>query len=102
VLDEVRRVLADDGMLLVVGPDIDRALQTGATQQVLDDIRGADSGRWRWPEEGHAWVPTEQETTAILYDNGFDCRPIRPVSVPGDWPIVSRVDWQFALVCGKA
>jgi SAM-dependent methyltransferase len=107
-LTELRRVLADDGQMLVVGPDINLAVALNCGQDVLDDIRGRqpEPGEarpaWGWPEQGHAWIPTGAETTIWLAAAGFDVDEADIRTIQDGWPIVSRARWQFALSCRKA
>ena len=92
---ELQRVMVDGAELCVVGPDIDRAVARNAWGAV-SDIRNMDGP---WPGAGHAWLPTEAEQVSLLADGGFVVRPLRVADVPTEWPVVSRVGWQFALIC---
>lgn len=92
VLAEVRRVLA--GPLMVVGPDLTRAEQ--GWPEVVDEIK---AGAGRWPGDAHLWDCREDIMLGYLQDAGFTADPLPIAAVDGDWPVVSRVAWQFAIAC---
>lgn len=99
-LDHVRDLLAPGGELLVVGPDYRRAqgmVDRGEAQRVLlDEI--ADGG-CRWEGDAHQWVCHAQAVVDLLLKAGFDHVTELPiVDVPQDWPVVSRVGWQCAVL----
>lgn len=92
-LAEFKRVLKKDGLLMVVGPDADRA----RTQfpEMLDKILYGDS---RWPGDTHLWPSTESATLNLILAAGWSAMPI-PITSPAlnDWPLVSDIGWQFAI-----
>lgn len=95
-LAEVRRVLADDGELMVVGPDIERA--RASYPEAIPDI---ENGAGRWPGDAHLWIPTEATTLDVLTEAGFTAWPQAIEAVPASWPVVSRIGWQFAIEAVK-
>lgn len=99
LLAVLAELLTPSGELCVVGPDYDRALATGQPPEVLD---GIVSGARRWPGDEHQWVATEALTLKLVrsvFPNSFAV-PI--VSVPPTWPVVSRVEWQCAVMAVQA
>lgn len=95
VLLEVARVLASDGTLMVVGPDLDRAL--ASWPEVVDEIKSGPSGSW--PGAAHLWDCRESLMLQVLIDAGFEAAPLSIEAVPSAWPVVSRIGWQFAIEC---
>ena len=91
-LGEVRRVLAPDGQLMVVGPDVTR---TALYEPALMD--GVVHGGRRWPGDEHKYPATGEMTLAFVRAAGFAARLIPVETVPDEWPIVARVLWQFAI-----
>lgn len=96
-LKEFERVLKKDGILMVVGPDADRARVS--YPELLHGILHGDS---RWPGDTHLWPSTESTTLALLIAAGWSAVPI-PVTSPmlNDWPLVSDVGWQFAIAATR-
>jgi SAM-dependent methyltransferase len=109
VLAEFRRVLANDGQLCVVGPDIERAILEGEPRQLAEAIVA-------WPPhynhgylmkvapQGHAWTPTEPFLAHALLEAGFEPQPysgrLRELGALG-WPLVNTGDWQNGFICTK-
>lgn len=95
-LAELRRVLAPEGTLQVVGPDIDLALTHYPDDTALhESIRaGAPENR---PGESHAWTATAAQTIELLEADGWSVVQIPIADAPDTWPVVSRIGWQFAL-----
>lgn len=98
-LAEVRRVLVPGGQLAVVGPDIERALQTGQPQILLDAILvdGPESG-----PGGHKWTATGLLTLVAVrtvFPDAVEV-PVAAVDRP-EWPNPTTVGWQCAVVARK-
>jgi predicted SAM-dependent methyltransferase len=92
-LAEVRRVLANDGKLMIVGPDVNL---TALHEPVLLEAVAAGGGRW--PGDEHRWIPTGELTLGYLEASGlFDARLLFVADVSDEWPIVAREPWQFAI-----
>lgn len=96
-LKEFERVLKKDGILMVVGPDADRARLH--FPEMLEKILHGDS---RWPGDTHLWPSTESTTLALLLSAGWSAIPI-PITSPmlNDWPLVSDIGWQFAIAATR-
>lgn len=92
VLTEIDRVLAADGVLMVVGPDLDRA-----EADFLDAVPDILPGEIGKPGEAHLWGSREPLMRRLLTDNGWRAEPLPIVEVPSTWPVVSRIGWQFAI-----
>lgn len=92
VLAEIARVL--DGPLMVVGPDLTRAEQDWP--EMVDEIK---AGAGRWPGDAHLWDSREDIMLELLRDAGFTADPLPVASVTGEWPVTSRIGWQFAIAC---
>lgn len=94
-LAEIRRVMAPDATLMVVGPDLDRAMSSWK-HEVKDmwptDPHGVDPAR-------HSWPPTAAMQQAALEHAGFMTVELAIADVPEPWPVVSRIGWQFAFEC---
>jgi hypothetical protein len=92
-----RRYLCPGALVMVVGPDCDRA--DAMPQLSVEERRGIRFGgdRWEGGTDRHLWRSTEVETGNLLREAGFVPRPIPIEKVPRVWPIVSRVRWQFAI-----
>ena len=108
VLGEFRRVLADDGELCIVGPDIERAVVLREGHTVLELIIAWPPAFGSWPvktpPEGHAWTATgpllERALTAAGFS--FECYSWRLKDLPGlGWPLENFAEWQNGYVCRK-
>jgi hypothetical protein len=91
----MKRVLAPGAPMMVVGPDLDRALD-----RYPQEVKGM------WPTDPHgvdpskhSWPPTAAMQQAALEHAGFTAIELRIADVPDSWPVVSRIDWQFAFEC---
>lgn len=97
-LDEFKRVLRKAGQLMVVGPDLDRALQS--FPDAVEDIRHGGS---RWEGDTHYWESTEAKTVQLLQDGGWNTEIIPIEDVDWElWPLTSKIGWQFAILATKA
>lgn len=94
LLQEVRRVLAVDGRLCVVGPDHDKALANPKWHSFLPGIR---DGGGRWAGDVHQWISTGPRTLAAVSPLFPMAREVE-LDTLGDWPLVSDIGWQFAIV----
>jgi predicted SAM-dependent methyltransferase len=91
-LAEVRRVLAADGEVMIVGPDVGL---TAKHEPIL--LAGVRYGGCRWPGDEHRWFSTGGETLRHVRATGFVAHLIPVETVPSGWPIVDRALWQFAI-----
>lgn len=109
LLAEFRRVLADDGELCVVGPDIERAVVLRESPAILELIiaRPPAFGLWpaKIPPRGHAWTATGPLVEDALTAAGFtfDCYSHRLSELPDlGWPLeTAHAEWQNSYVCWK-
>ena len=95
VLLEVARVLKSDGTLMVVGPDLDRAVE--GWPDVVEEIKVGPAGDW--PGAAHLWDCSETVMQQALVDAGFETTPLPIQAVPSGWPVTSKIGWQFAIEC---
>jgi predicted SAM-dependent methyltransferase len=96
-LAECHRVLTDDGVMMVIGPDAELCRSTSDYETVLalDHQGGREGGP-------HLWVPTGKLVDVLLQRAGFESRDVDIQWVTNDWPVVSRIHWQFAREARKA
>lgn len=99
-LAELKRLLSDDGQMMVVGPDIDRA-RDGLFDE--ETIKGIWPGAYipDVPGAMHQWEPTARAHEAALLAAGLSATEILIKRVTADWPVVSRIGWQLAFLCWK-
>lgn len=97
VLKEFDRVLKKDGQLLIVGPDLDRAIS-----DFPDMVAPILNGEGRWEGDAHLWESRETTMVDILRENGWNAEPL-PIASTDDtaWPITSKIGWQFAIEVTK-
>jgi SAM-dependent methyltransferase len=98
VLAEWHRVLRGGGELMIVGPDIDRAVRQRQPQWLLESIIAHGEGAG-----GHAWTCSEGHLLHALRRYGW--WPATPVDVATvrlpDWPNPApEAAWQVAILCG--
>lgn len=92
-LAEFRRVLAEDGELMLVGPDLTRA-----EKYFPEEVEPIRYGAGRWAGDVHLWESREDTMAEILADNGWDVKIYADIThVPNRWPVTSRIGWQFAM-----
>lgn len=97
VLAEFHRVLRKAGQLMLVGPDLSRALLS--FPEVVDDIR---YGGARWAGDKHLWESTEEKTVGLLQDAGWNIEVLPIESLDESvWPVTSKIGWQFAILATK-
>ncbi len=90
-LDEVRRVLAPDGELLIVGPDLTRA--EAHWPEMVEVIKRGEN---RWSGDEHLWESREATVVDLL--GGWQVTALDVAAVGDDWPLTSRIGWQFAVL----
>lgn len=88
------------GLLLVVGPDCDRArrwVRSGMMSQNELDGMGVNGT----PGTGyaHLWEATETNTLELLDASAWrQPRTMLIDTVPTSWPLTSHIGWQFAIM----
>ena len=93
---ELRRVLAQDGQLCVVGPDCDRVLTDPEWESLIDSC---EHGAGRYPSDHHLWRSTGKVMLRELLPFFPDAVEIPVADVDRDvWPLVDDPGWQFAIV----
>lgn len=95
-LHEWRRVLKPGGVLMLVGPDIDRAIQQRTGDGLYDAIIKHGDGLG-----GHAWTCSETVLAYLLEKEGWTVESllVRDICSP-EWPnIAPQAAWQYALRC---
>lgn len=103
-LNDARHALALDGRLCVIGPDVMRAIDRwhrgfepwAIVEACLEHAGGPnDDGPLR-----HQWNCHERRAIKCLQEAGFtDVRAVPMTSSLLDpWPVVSRAQWQFAVL----
>lgn len=111
-LRDVYDVLAPGGEVMVVGPDVLRAIirhQAGVEPMslVLSTLEDATfpADGWEWDGARHQWNAHEARVVGALSRfGGFET--VEPVGMESHrldaWPVVSRVKWQCAVWARKA
>lgn len=96
-LAECARVLKPSGKMMVVGPDLKRALD-----HYPHEVKGM------WPTDpygndpaAHSWPPTSDMQRAALEHAGWTAVEVPIADVSDPWPVVSHIDWQFAFECKR-
>lgn len=93
ILAEIKRVLSPEGMLMIVGPDIDRARES-----YPEAVEGILHGDCRWEGDEHLWESRESTVVDLLNEGGWFALPIPITDVKPEWPVTSRIGWQFAIL----
>ncbi len=99
LLTNLRPCMTTDGVLMVVGPDLNRA-GTLAAAGVLDvPIESLQFGAHRWPGDEHRWECTPEVITKLLVAAGWQkVEEIGIADVPSLWPVADRRPiWQCAV-----
>jgi hypothetical protein len=106
----VNRILKPSGTLLVVGPDVVRALgwwratkiNNKELYQIMewDELEEVPEGAQHGSR--HFWNCTEARVIKVLSPH-FNCQSVNIIDPTQlkDWPIVSRVGWQCAILATK-
>ena len=108
-LGECLALLKPGGQCLVVGPDVFRTLRMWKNGQVPDTLMHAvlegadpqvDDIEARWDGARHQWNADQQRVAFQMRRAGFENVTEFPQvrDVPDGWPIVSRVEWQSAVI----
>lgn len=98
-LERLRGCMADDGELMVVGPDclIAEGMAVSGTLDV--PIESLRYGAHRWPGDEHRWECSTQDIRALLHVTGWSAITTVGIgAVPAMWPVADRgPQWQCAV-----
>jgi len=99
LLANLRPCMAPEGILMIVGPDLDRArtlLAVGALDVTLESLQ---FGGHRWPGDEHRWECLPVVIEDLLTATGWrDITEIGIKNVPAMWPVADRRPvWQCAI-----
>lgn len=92
VLNELKRVLSDDGEVMFVGPDLTRAEKDWP--EMIEAIIPHEGD---WHGHGHSWESREETILELLDESGWDATALPILEVPDEWPVVSKIGWQCAV-----
>ena len=108
---EWRRVMAAGGEILLLAPDLVRIAEATYESKVWDLFWGAHGRAGRGtplapavpgarPGDCHQWSCSREALLllALWQFAGCEIVPIEPADIPEDWPLVSRADWQAAVL----
>lgn len=106
-LDDCHRLLAnlrpcmapDDGQVLIVGPDLDRARTLAAAGALDVTLESLQFGAHRWPGDEHQWECTAGIVVHLLTAAGWTGIHEVPMGdVEAVWPVADRRPvWQCAV-----
>lgn len=95
-----KSLLTSGGVLMVVGPDYNKALQMGITDPFLTQIGKHDYNGDPDSPYSHKWESTEERTIEFMRQAGF--KNVMPVSATGtlrpEWPNTATDAWQLFVV----
>lgn len=108
LLEEARRLLAPEGELMVVGPDVYRTLRLwqkrhaqAPWEQVVAALEGMGSYQPdgdSWDQARHHWNCHEERVVAALESAGFAAEPVEVgADTLAGWPVVSFTPTQCAV-----
>jgi hypothetical protein len=103
LLKRLQPCVADDGQLLVVGPDVDYALGLQVAGTLDVPIESLAYGAGRWSGDVHRWECSADSIKAMLRATGWNRIEQLPWdNVPEEWPIAERGPrWQVAVLAMK-
>ena len=106
-LGEVKRFLAPGGKVCIVGPCFDKAtalVEAGDPCDMRPAIwPGSNSfENEKYPGEGHQWYPTTDAHLAMVSKVFPIFSEVHLDDVPGEWPFVRFLYWQFAILAEVA
>lgn len=112
-LEECRRLLIPGGLVMVVGPDVERVVRSFAAGlepwELVESTWESDQVHMTdgepWEEARHAWNSTEPRVERAMTAAGFvlvRSYTDRLETMRGDgWPLVSGVSWQMGTLYRK-
>lgn len=110
-VNEVHRVLKPGGQLLIVGPDIMRALHLWKANKLQFHFDDKDPGllgtmEWErlpgWTAPRHYWNCHEKRVLIVLNEDKWIVEPVAIGSNRLDtWPVTSRATWQMSVFATK-
>lgn len=103
VLGRLRPCMTVDGRLLVVGPDINVALEMQAAGTLDVSIESLAYGAGRWSFDVHRWECSVEAIEVMLHVTGWShVERLVWDDVPAEWPIAERGPrWQCAVLAMK-
>lgn len=98
-LARLRRRMAVDGQLMVVGPDVAHAQLLAGLGQLDVPLSSLTDGAGRWVGDEHRWHCTALDVRIMLEFAGWsEVADIGISHVPALWPVADRRPiWQFAV-----
>lgn len=100
LLSALRPCMRPGGQILVVGPDLVKAMEMAAAGHVLEvPLEGIRDGSCRWPGDEHRWAPDAASTGALLELAGWvQVTTLDVAATDGMWPVAYRqLSWQYAV-----
>jgi predicted SAM-dependent methyltransferase len=104
LLTRLRPLMKLGGVIMLVGPDVDRAQRMIDDGAGLAEMYGAtmDSLRYgagRWSGDVHMWECTEEQLVSLLEETGWMSITTQDIAdVAQTWPVAdSRPQWQCAV-----
>lgn len=93
IFKEIERVLAPDGEVMFVGPDLTRA-----EQDWPEMVPAILNGEGRWPGDAHLWESREDTILDVLEASDWHAAALPVAEVSEEWPLTSRIGWQYAVM----